>query len=878
MNKFIKQFQTYNLPNIGWTRLPNPPITKQDREKYGSDDKESHTQFLSRLVQIGFKEKFDKGKIPKDKIEIYQQRCAMELDTFNELHFTGYMLLVWKVIQKAKELGVFIDFGRGSVSGSICAWLLGISGCDPIRYNLFFSRFLNKARAKSKKIEGEIWTDIGLSLDVDINLGSGREELVEWLKDIYPNRISKVSNVSTLTGKILVKDVYKVLENASEDQAKEVSDLVERRFGVVQSIEDIYKGKFDDNGEVLVEKNEDFVKWADNHKDTYKVSLQLRDLIRQSASHASGYLVSFEELTEHTPLCLSFDKETQKYNDCSVYTMDSAQCLKLDLLNLETNMIIKNTLDSISDQIDVEMLNLEDDSLIYDQFQNDNLLPYGLYQISADCAYRVCNHLKPKNVMELSHVNAIARPTALAYEKPYIENKSKCPHPLLENALNWTHFQPLYQEQTLMCLKAIGFDDTEAEMARRVWAKKKTDEVDIQLNKVKEKLKQNNLPKEVGDVVIKLAEEGANYQFNLSHSLSTSYLTALTVYLKYKYPLQFYQACLNEAKNKSDFIERLGQIYKELPSFNITLLPPHITRSALTFTIEGKDLRFSLASIKGINHKSLEKLNKFKNDKYQDKISLFRAADNANLNSSIMAGLILVGSLDDKLKEPRSRILAQWHLWNCLTDNEKNWAVRISPDYKYDVIEIVKVLNERIKNEKLKPVIKDSRRLTIRKNFGPYNKIFEENKKIDQNFLKWYFERALMGFSYSTNLYEIYKDRVDNLVTISEVLGEIEDTKVCFAAEVVEARLGTTKNGNPKMQLQVKDHTNDLRIMVFETNYNKGISKSKEASGRMIKEGDVVIVEGKKKDGNCVFGELVTAQKIDIFLKISQLPKDKIND
>jgi DNA polymerase-3 subunit alpha len=260
--------------------------------------------------------------------------------------------------------------------------------------------------------------------------------------------------------------------------------------------------------------------------------------------------------------------------------------LKLDLLGLETNLIIKNTLNSLPEKIDVNTINLEDDPIIYDQFQNGNLLPYGLYQISADCAYKVCKYLKPKNVMELSHVNAIARPTALAYEKPYIKNESKCPHPLLEKALNWTHYQPLYQEQTLLCLKAIGFDDVEAEMARRVWAKKKIDEVDIQLNKVKEKLEKNKLPKEVGDIVIKLAEEGANYQFNLSHSLSTSYLTALTVYLKYKYPLQFYQACLNEAKNKSDFTERLSQINSELPQFGIKLLPPHLIKSDTSFKIE----------------------------------------------------------------------------------------------------------------------------------------------------------------------------------------------------------------------------------------------------------------------------------------------------
>jgi DNA polymerase-3 subunit alpha len=261
---------------------------------------------------FGFEEKLKSGQIPKDKSKEYIDRCKMELDTFDELHFTDYMILVWKVVEKAKELGVFIDFGRGSVAGSIVSWFLGISGCDPIRYNLFFSRFLNKARAKSKIIDGDIWTDISLALDIDLNLGEGRDKIVEWLKEIYPNRICKVSNVSTLTGKILIKDTYKTLENASEEQAKFVSDLIERRFGVVQDIEDVYK------------ENEEFKNWADEHKKTYEIALKLRNLNRQAASHASGYLVSYEELTEHTPLCLDSDKQI-----CSAYTMDNVQNFKI---------------------------------------------------------------------------------------------------------------------------------------------------------------------------------------------------------------------------------------------------------------------------------------------------------------------------------------------------------------------------------------------------------------------------------------------------------------------------------------------------------------------------------------------------------------------
>ncbi len=852
---FDKNFSKYEITNLGWTRLPPPPITLEDKLRYGSNDKESYSNFLSKLVMLGFEDKLKKNIIPVEKYQEYMDRCKMELNTFDELHFTNYMLLVWKVIEKAKELGVFIDFGRGSVAGSIVAWLLGISGCDPIKYNLFFSRFLNKARAKSKIINKEIWTDISLALDVDLNLGEGREQIIEWLKSIYPNRISKISNVSTLTGKVLIKDVYKTLENASEEQSKEIADLIERRFGVVEDIEKTY------------ENNKEFKDWADNHLVSYNCALQLRNLIRQTASHASGYLLSFEELTEHTPLCLDSNKDIT-----SVYTMDNVQCLKLDLLGLETNKIIKHILENIDEE--VTDINLENDPIIYEQLSNGSFLPYGLYQISADCAYRVCCNLKPKNVMELSHVNAIARPVSLPYEKPYKDNLDKCPHPLFENALKWTNYQPLYQEQTLMCLKAIGYDDIEAEQARRVFAKKKIDEVQKQVILVKEKIKENNIPEEAGKVLIKLCEDGASYQFNLSHSLSTSYLTALTVYLKYKYPLQFYVACLNEAKNKPDFIQRLGQIYKELPSFNLKLLPPHILKSDMVFKVEEGNIRFSLGSIKGINNKSIEKLQKFKN-KYSSKFEIFKAADTAELNLAVVSNLIWVGSLDDMLTESRAKTQMEFALWNLMTDNEKTWAFKLEKEYHSDLIQIIKVLNEKRKNEKGKPIIKDSRRLTLRKNFKPYVDLYDYNKQ-NPDIFSFISERDLLGFSYSHNLYDIYKNKVEGLIPINQILGEPSDIKVNFICEVVESKLGTSKEKKtPYLRLNIKDHSAEARVMMFNAGKRMKVDECKEINGRLPEEGDIVIITGTKMEGNMIFADKIGIQKYNVFFRAKQLPKSQ---
>lgn len=384
---------------------------------------------------------------------------------------------------------------HNSCVSSLVFWLLNITGCDPIKHKLFFSRFVSKSRAKSKTVDGEIWLQNDLIPDADLNLGEGRGEIVKWLKTIYPNRISRIANLSTLTGKALIKDVYKVMEDASEEQSKEVSDWIERRFGVVQDLEEAYK------------EIPEFKKWADNHKQTYEISLQLRDLNRQFSSHASGYLISFDELINHTPLMLDSEKETT-----SVYTMNDVQCVKLDLLGLNTNRIIKTVLRLTGENVD--KINLENDPIIYDQFQKNEFQPYGLYQISAPCAYRVTNDVKPKDIMELSDVNALARPGALAWVGDYVKNNKSLPHPLFEKALKPTRNLPLYQETLMQLLMIVGFSADESETCRKIVGKKLLDKVREWQQKILDKTKESGFEKEIGELIWKILNDSSSYSFN----------------------------------------------------------------------------------------------------------------------------------------------------------------------------------------------------------------------------------------------------------------------------------------------------------------------------------------------------------------------------
>jgi len=499
---FSKQFQKYSFPNLGFIRLPEIVISNTIRKDLSLDDKANNKLILRTLCYKGFEEKLLKGQIPKEDHQKYTDQIKFELDFFDKYYFTDYVLLCYLVIRKAVELGVFIDFGRGSCVSSAVFWLLKITRCDPLKHNLFFSRFVSETRTKSKVINGEVYLDKSLIPDADLNLGEGRDKIVDWLRELYPNRVCKILALATMSGKVLIKDVYKTYAEVSEDQSQAIADLVEREFGVVQDIEDVYKD------------NEQFKQWADDNTEVYNIALSLRDLNHHTTVHASGHIISHDELSETMPTQLDSEKQL-----ISSYTMDDAPAVKLDLLNITTNRILKEVFSKIEE--DVESINLDDDPIIYDQFQSGNLLPYGLYQVSANCMYRVANHIKPKNILDLSHCSAIARPGSLAYEKPFVKNNSESPHPLFTKTLEWTRFQPLYQEQTLAMAVAIGFTPDEAEQLRRIIGRKKLEEIGEWEQKIKDKVKTNKLPAEVGDILWKLANESASYSFNFCLSPDT---------------------------------------------------------------------------------------------------------------------------------------------------------------------------------------------------------------------------------------------------------------------------------------------------------------------------------------------------------------------
>ena len=846
---FASKFQDIDLGLHG-VRLPEFAIDSESKRHLNVSEDVSNYDFLRALALNGFKDlNVDKNSPDYKK---YIDRAKYELETLKELGFIDYILLVWDVINFCKTHDIPVGLGRGSAAGSLILYLIGVTRIDPVKYNLYFERFISKIRAKKQVIDGVTYLDGSLMCDVDLDICYyNRHRVLEYLETKFKGKTSKILTLNTLSGKLLIKECGKIVGEKSEEEMTMISSLIPKVFGQVKDITTAY------------EEIEKFKEWCDENKETYQIALKLRDLIKNKGVHPSGVLLSYNDLEKVCPTEFSSDKEAVSSFDMSWVSLFN---IKLDILGLRSVSVVDDVCKSIG--IKVQDIDLGHES-IYRNLQ-ELRSPHGLFQIEADTNFKVCQKVKPKNLEELSGVLALARPGALQFVDKYAKytnySEHESIHPFFDDILKQTGGVALYQEQLMQMAHKIGFSLDEAEILRRIVGKKKTEEIKAWQKKIQDKIKENKLPKEVGEILWKIMEDSANYSFNKSHSLAYAALAAVTIYLKFNYPQQFFLSLLKMSRNEPDPIGEISKIQKEMHEFDIQLLPPHIIKSEMDFSIEQKDIRFGLLSIKGISDKSIQKLNSFRN-KYSNKFEIFQAAEEADLNIGVLSALIQAGALSG-FSQSRSKIVLEAQLWNILTSKEKKYAISFAEKFDYDLIKIIKHLNK-FTDEKNHTVIKDTRLKTIKNKYDPYLQIYNQNSK-SESFANWYYEKKLLGYTYNKELKEIFSEKRENLKYINDIIDEPVNSKVAFVGQIEEVFTGVSKNEKKTryVRLKISDETSSISVLLF----NDNIENNKLLNNKVFEEGNIVIAKGSKRD-DCVFGDLVAIQDQQIYMKLNDLKK-----
>ena len=422
----VKDEPNYNEFTIWTSRLPDD-LKKLDEDKL----------YLRYLCEIKFPLRVK--SLTDDQKKVYSDRIIEELDVLEYHGFSSYMLIVADYIDWARKNNIAVGEGRGSVGGSLIAYLLGIHQADPIKYGLIFARFHNKEKSSFPDID----TDFA---------PSGREKVQNYLRQKYgEDHVAHVSNVNTITPKVYVRDIARACElgGSREEAIKIGNDVADCIPSDIHSIEDAF------------EKVPLFAEYC----NTYPEFLKYKDICgkyRAWSTHAGGIIISARPLTGLVPLrkdkdgalAVEYDKEKAEENGL----------VKMDTLGLSTLDIIGQTMELIKESgKDMPPIHLDYDTYdtaAYELLSKGNT--FGVFQLgTSGGTIDLCRRIKPQSINDISYVNSLARPSARDMRNDFIATKDgkkefALLHPNLGRAFNNTYGFGLYEESLMYLAQDIA--------------------------------------------------------------------------------------------------------------------------------------------------------------------------------------------------------------------------------------------------------------------------------------------------------------------------------------------------------------------------------------------------------------------------------------
>lgn len=809
---------------------------------------DNELEFLTNLCREGYKDK----KIAKKKnSKEYAERIKKELEILEKLGFTRYILLVWDLTNWARSRDIPLGDGRGSAAGSLVLYLIGVTGLDPIEYGLFFERFVNESRAKSKYVDGELYLDGSLIADIDIDISYKRrsEIIEEYLQVKFKEQTCKILTLTSFSSKLCIKETAKTFSDKTETEMNAVTKTIETAFGTPYSIDVCLNGDQSKD----IKPNHKFCEWAEQNEDTILIAKKIEGLVKNYGVHASGYILSYDKLLYEMPYMKAKDGSL-----VSAFDMKSALdiSVKLDLLGLKTLDIVDETMKDVGlkhEDIDIN------DEKVYEFLSSvdDN---YGIFQIEGYTGTRVTKKVKPRNIHDVSAILALARPGALQFVDQYSEfvetGEAKSLHEKLDVILEKTAGTMLYQEQVMAIGNQVfGFSLAETELLRRAIGKKIKTEIDKWKERIQEKVENGVVTQELADIYWKVVEDSAGYSFNASHSYAYSMLTYKTAYLKYYYTKYFLKNCLKMTNHEAKPQQAVSSIIKEARNFNIPIFPPSLIKSKEDFEIEGDGIRCGLGNLKSVSDKSLDKIKEFTLEGDFNKFQIFEAASQSKINITILSNLIRSGCLDEFIESTKDRELLVFEAkcWNALTNREK--GVLMSEEFNKYNCNLVSIFKEAKQSSTYLGIFKKESR------WDNFNKAIQSakedyvNSKNNIAFKNYYNEYNVLGFAFSENLLDLTKEKWEEAVCIEDVLEGGEGYYV-FGAVVVESVEKKSKNGNKYLRIIFSDETGEITAMAFSGNDKEG-KWAKEDQIQVIKDsnkgilpisGNLVIVKAHKKD------------------------------
>ncbi|MFA5080419.1 MAG: DNA polymerase III subunit alpha [Candidatus Paceibacterota bacterium] len=750
-----------------------------------------HNKELQSLIdKILKEEKIDAEKVKDEELKKIVTRAEYELRVIEKAGFTDYFLIVQDFINWAKDHHIVVGPGRGSAAGSIVAYLTNITNVDPLKYGLYFERFLNPDRVSPPDIDTD-FTD------------ARRDEVINYVSEKYGrNRVAQIITFGTMAAKASIRDVGRALgyEYSYCDKIAKMIPIgldLKGTLEVVQEFSDLYES--DPMAERLI-----------------NLALRIEGCVRHASTHACGVVISKSPLDNSVPIQHPSQDANAIVTQYGGHGIESMGLLKMDFLGLRNLTIIEEALKRIYAvqglNVDIENIPL-DDKKAYKLLQDGNCI--GVFQLESDGMRRYLKQLKPTGIEDITAMVALYRPGPMQHIPDYIAGKNKIKevkyiHPKLKLLLADTYGIPLYQEQIMrIATDMAGFTLSEADILRKAIGKKNEKLLMEQKEKFVNGMIKNEISKKIGEEIWSWIEPFAKYSFNKSHAACYAVIAYETAYLKANYPVEYMAALLTA---EGGDIDRVATLIDECKKMKIEVLPPDINESYKDFSVVPKknQIRFGLSAIKNVGDGVVELTIKERKTggSFKDIHDFFSRSDNKVLNKKSLESLVRAGAFDSL--EKRNKIL---HNLERLMD----WTKK----------------NQKIKESGQKGLFDLFGGAGVESSFNS-NIILEDAPEIsEKERLTW--EKELLGLYISGHPLQKMKGFLDNNATSirklnNDLLGvRTTDThssneKHTYRGETVtiigiiaDIKKIMTKKGDQMMFIKIEDLTDKMEIVIFPT-------------------------------------------------------------
>jgi DNA polymerase III alpha subunit len=336
--------------------------------------------------------------------------------------------------------------------------------------------------------------------------------------------------------------------------------------------------------------------------------------------------------------------------------------------------------------------------------------------------------------------------------------------------------------------------------------------------------------------------------------------------LKYKYPQEFFCSILEVSEFEPEPLKVVAEVCKELPDFGIELLPPNLEHSQMNFSIEGRNIRYGLSSIKGISEKSKERLKDFIDKKPTNKLEVFQAAKEASINIAALSSLIYAGTLG---LINRSRTVLESQAFNLLTDREKRNFITLGDRYGYDILNaIAQAHKDKVVGDDGKTLIKDSRLETFKNKFQPFKELFFENKKHEKLSI-WWFEKRLLGYSFTHVLKDCF-DSFSDLVDLKTIKTDRPSDRFRFVAQIDDFFIKKSRNGARYAKIDFSDDFGTITSMIGD--FGDRLNLTNFLSSYKLQKDQIVVANGTfSRDGETIFIDNMSCISETVYTKLKQL-------